>query len=81
MAGHTVPTVLDGLPLDVVPLYFELDGTFPNHEANPLDPRNLVDLQAAGARARAPTSAWPSTATPTGASWSTSAVSPSRRRR
>ena len=45
MAGHTVPTVLDGLPLDVVPLYFELDGTFPNHEANPLDPRNLVDLQ------------------------------------
>jgi phosphomannomutase len=47
MGGHTVPTVLDGLPLDVVPLYFELDGTFPNHEANPLDPANLVDLQAA----------------------------------
>ena len=47
MGGHTVPTVLDGLPLDVVPLYFELDGTFPNHEANPLDPKNLVDLQAA----------------------------------
>jgi phosphomannomutase len=47
MAGHTVPTVLAGLPLDVVPLYFELDGTFPNHEANPLDPKNLVDLQAA----------------------------------
>ncbi len=46
MAGHTVPTVLAGLPLDVVPLYFELDGTFPNHEANPLDPANLVDLQA-----------------------------------
>jgi phosphomannomutase len=45
MAGHTVPTVLAGLPLDVVPLYFELNGTFPNHEANPLDPRNLVDLQ------------------------------------
>ena len=35
-----------GLPLEVVPLYFELDGTFPNHEANPLDPENLVDLQA-----------------------------------
>jgi phosphomannomutase len=34
------------LPLDVVPLYFELDGNFPNHEANPLDPANLVDLQA-----------------------------------
>ncbi|MFF2655596.1 phosphomannomutase/phosphoglucomutase [Streptomyces sp. NPDC058045] len=45
MGGHTVPTVLDGLPLDVVPLYFELDGTFPHHEANPLDPANLVDLQ------------------------------------
>ena len=45
MAGHTVPTVLEGLPLDVVPMYFELDGTFPNHEANPLDPANLVDLQ------------------------------------
>lgn len=35
-----------GLPLDLVPMYFELDGTFPNHEANPLDPKNLVDLQA-----------------------------------
>ncbi|KJK55791.1 phosphomannomutase/phosphoglucomutase [Saccharothrix sp. ST-888] len=46
MGGHTVPTVFDGLPLDLVPLYFELDGTFPNHEANPLDPKNLVDLQA-----------------------------------
>ncbi|MFZ3570173.1 phosphomannomutase/phosphoglucomutase [Streptomyces sp. BH097] len=46
MGGHTVPTVLEGLPLDVVPMYFELDGTFPNHEANPLDPANIVDLQA-----------------------------------
>ncbi|MER8009395.1 phosphomannomutase/phosphoglucomutase [Streptomyces sp. NPDC094149] len=45
MGGHTVPTVFDGLPLTVVPMYFELDGTFPNHEANPLDPANLVDLQ------------------------------------
>ncbi|MEV6109517.1 phosphomannomutase/phosphoglucomutase [Streptomyces sp. NPDC051940] len=45
MAGHTVPSVLAGLPLDVVPMYFELDGTFPNHEANPLDPKNIVDLQ------------------------------------
>jgi phosphomannomutase len=45
MAGHTVPAVLAGLPLRVVPMYFELDGTFPNHEANPLDPANLVDLQ------------------------------------
>jgi phosphomannomutase len=47
MGGHTVPVVLDGLPLEVVPLYFELDGSFPNHEANPLDPANLVDLQEA----------------------------------
>jgi len=46
MGGHTVPTVLDGLPVDLVPMYFELDGTFPNHEANPLDPKNLVDLRA-----------------------------------
>ncbi|MFF9408652.1 phosphomannomutase/phosphoglucomutase [Streptomyces anandii] len=45
MGGHTVPTVFSGLPLDVVPMYFELDGTFPNHEANPLDPANIVDLQ------------------------------------
>jgi phosphomannomutase len=45
MAGYTVPEVLGGLPLEVVPMYFELDGTFPNHEANPLDPANLVDLQ------------------------------------
>jgi phosphomannomutase len=47
MGGHTVPVVLDGLPVTVVPMYFELDGSFPNHEANPLDPANLVDLQAA----------------------------------
>ncbi|MCZ2859575.1 phosphomannomutase/phosphoglucomutase [Blastococcus sp. VKM Ac-2987] len=47
MGGHTVPVVLAGLPLDVVPMYFELDGSFPNHEANPLDPANLVDLQRA----------------------------------
>lgn len=46
MGGHTVPAVLSDLPLEIVPLYFELDGTFPNHPANPLDPDNLVDLQA-----------------------------------
>ncbi len=51
MAGYTVPAVLGdatlpALPLTIVPMYFELDGTFPNHEANPLDPDNLVDLQA-----------------------------------
>jgi len=47
MAGHTVPHVLGPLDLELVPLYFELDGSFPNHEANPLDPANLRDLQAA----------------------------------
>ncbi|MFD5428310.1 phosphomannomutase/phosphoglucomutase [Streptomyces sp. NPDC127084] len=45
MGGHTVPTVFASLPIDLVPMYFELDGTFPNHEANPLDPKNIVDLQ------------------------------------
>jgi phosphomannomutase len=47
MAGHTVPRVFEGLPISLVPLYFELDGTFPNHEANPIDPENLRDLQRA----------------------------------
>ncbi|MEU7261024.1 phosphomannomutase/phosphoglucomutase [Streptomyces rimosus] len=46
MAGHTVPAVFDSLPLDLVPMYFELDGTFPHHEANPLELANLRDLQA-----------------------------------
>ena len=46
MAGHTAPAVFGAISsLDVLPLYFELDGTFPNHEANPLDADNLVDLQ------------------------------------
>jgi phosphomannomutase len=47
MAGHTVPKVFEGLPISLVPLYFELDGTFPHHEANPIDPKNLADLQQA----------------------------------
>lgn len=53
MGGFTVPAVLGtgaglpALPLEIIPLYFELDGTFPNHEANPLQAANLVDLQAA----------------------------------
>ena len=50
MGGYTVPAVLGdavlpALPLDIVPMYFELDGSFPNHEANPLEPANIVDLQ------------------------------------
>jgi phosphomannomutase len=47
MAGHTVPKVFEGLPITIVPLYFDLDGTFPNHEANPIDPKNLADLRRA----------------------------------
>ena len=52
MGGYTVPAVLGeavlpALPLTIVPLYFELDGSFPNHEANPLEPANIVDLQRA----------------------------------
>ncbi|MBG6183345.1 phosphomannomutase [Arthrobacter sp. CAN_A214] len=55
MAGLTTPAVLGdrllpALPLEIVPLYFELDGTFPNHPANPLEPENLLDLQAAVVR-------------------------------
>ena len=45
MAGLTAPVVLAKLPVDVTAMYFELDGNFPNHEANPIDPANLVDLQ------------------------------------
>ncbi|MFI6451530.1 phosphomannomutase/phosphoglucomutase [Streptosporangium amethystogenes] len=47
MGGHTVPTVFEGLPIELTALYFELDGTFPNHEANPIEPDNLRDLQKA----------------------------------
>jgi len=47
MAGHTVPKVFEHLPVTVIPLYFELDGTFPHHEANPIDPENVRDLQRA----------------------------------
>ena len=45
MAGLTVPAVFAGLAIELVPLYFELDGTFPNHPANPIEPENIVDLQ------------------------------------
>ncbi len=47
MAGHTAPAVFARLNCDVIPLYYELDGTFPNHEANPIDAKNLKDLQKA----------------------------------
>jgi phosphomannomutase len=47
MAGKTVPVVFKSLPVEVIPLFFELDGTFPNHLANPLEPENVRDLQKA----------------------------------
>jgi phosphomannomutase len=47
MAGETVPHVFKHLPCEIVPLYFELDGNFPNHPASPIEPENMVDLQAA----------------------------------
>ncbi|HEY6327309.1 MAG TPA: hypothetical protein VIW73_12435 [Candidatus Cybelea sp.] len=46
MAGETIPHVFKFLPCEVVPLYFELDGTFPNHPASPIDLENMLDLQA-----------------------------------
>ena len=53
MAGHTAPAVFAKLNCEVIPMYFELDGTFPNHEANPIDPKNLKDLQKAVKRYKA----------------------------
>lgn len=47
MAGKTVPHVFKSLPCEVIPLYFELDGSFPNHPASPIEPENMIDLQAA----------------------------------
>ena len=53
MAGHTAPAVFKRLSAEVIEMYFELDGTFPNHEANPIDPKNLVDQQKAVKKHRA----------------------------
>jgi phosphomannomutase len=47
MAGYTAPAIFERLNVELIPMYFELDGTFPNHEANPIDPKNLRDLQKA----------------------------------
>ena len=47
MAGQTLPAVFDRLPCSLFPLYFDLDGTFPNHPASPIEPENMVDLQRA----------------------------------
>ncbi len=45
MGGYTAPAVMEKLNVELIPMFFELDGTFPNHEANPIEPKNLVDLQ------------------------------------
>jgi phosphomannomutase len=47
MAGHTAPAIFKRLNCELIPMYFELDGSFPNHEANPIDSKNLKDLQKA----------------------------------
>ncbi|GMA89975.1 hypothetical protein GCM10025869_05040 [Homoserinibacter gongjuensis] len=84
MGGLTVPAVLGtaaalpALPLEIVPLYFELDGTFPNHEANPSSPRTCAICRRRSWRT-VPTSASPSTATRTAASSSMRPGRPSAR--
>jgi phosphomannomutase len=45
MAGMAIPRVFQYLPCTLIPLYFELDGSFPNHPASPIEPQNMVDLQ------------------------------------
>ena len=78
MAGVMLPPVLERLPqLDVVRCYFEPDGTFPNHEPNPLLPENREFIVAEGPARRAPISASRTTATPTAASSSTTRASSS----
>jgi phosphomannomutase len=45
MAGMTIPRVFQRLPCELVPLYFDLDGTFPNHPASPIEPENTAELR------------------------------------
>ena len=71
MGGLVVPPVFERLPMTLVHLYPELDGTFPNHPADPIDPENQTGSRPGGPRAARPTSASRSTATPTACSWST----------
>ncbi|MGR3319461.1 MAG: phosphomannomutase/phosphoglucomutase [Candidatus Anammoxibacter sp.] len=53
MAGKTIPIVFDNTPCEIIPLYFKLDGNFPNHDANPLEPDNLAILQSKVVRSKA----------------------------
>ena len=72
MGGLVAPKVFEGLPFEVSILFPELDGNFPNHPADPIQPENLVDLKQAVLECGRRRRAWPSTATPTGCSWWTS---------
>ncbi len=76
MGGLVIPAVFEGLPFQLEVMYGELDGNFPNHPADPIQPANLADLQGRGSSKQGRTSAWPSTVTPTGASWWTTKPSP-----
>ncbi len=80
MGGLVVPIVFERLPFTVDILFPELDGNFPNHPADPIQPENLVALKAAVLEHEAPTSGWPSTATRTVSSSSTRRPSRSRAR-
>ncbi len=79
MGGLVAPKVFAPLPFDVEILFPELDGNFPNHPADPIQPENLTALKAAIV-APVPTSGWPSTGTPTACSWWTSTPSRCRAR-
>ena len=79
MGGLVAPRVFEGLPFDVEILFGELDGNFPNHPADPIQPENLASLREGSLR-RAPTSVSPSTAMPTASSSSTRRRSRSRDR-
>ena len=81
MGGLVVPIVFEPLPFELEIMYGELDGTFPNHPADPIQPENLRDLVARVRERRAPMSASRSTATPTGSSSSTTRVCRCRDRR
>lgn len=47
MGGLIVPAIFKRLPVDVIPLFFDLDGSFPNHPASPIEPENMIDVQKA----------------------------------
>ena len=78
MAGTMLSKVLPRLPIHAIPCFMEPDGSFPDHQPNPLLEENREFIVSQGARRRAPTSASPGTATPTAASSSTTRASSCR---